>query len=166
MTDKIAIDRETLERVLECLVQEGRSLRAAEVREALEQNAEPPAPKDPVAQWQKRHHIGTEGKWENTDEHDAKWWRASSSLWDIRALYAAPQAWRPDIIGDEIEQLRADLVSCRGTVKTELNHYERLAMVHGKTVVAANYEAEAQRLAALLDRIDSLTATPTATKGD
>jgi hypothetical protein len=97
MTDKIAIDRETLERVLECLVQEGRSLRAAEVREALEQNAEPPAPKDPVAQWQKRHHIGTEGKWENTDEHDAKWWRASSSLWDIRALYAAPQAWRPDI---------------------------------------------------------------------
>ena len=120
----------------------------------------------PVTQWQKRHHRGTEGQWENTNEHDAKWWRASSSLWDIRALYAAPQAWRPDIIGDEIEQLRADLVSCRGTVKTELNHYERLAMVHGKTVVAANYEAEAQRLAALLDRIDSLTATPTATKGD
>lgn len=66
-------------------------------RTALAQKAEPPAPKDPVAQWQKRHHRGTEGKWENTDEHDAKWWRASSSLWDIRALYAAPQAWRPDI---------------------------------------------------------------------
>ncbi len=41
MTDKVAIDRETLERVLECLVQEGRSLRAAEVREALEQKVEP-----------------------------------------------------------------------------------------------------------------------------
>ena len=43
MTDKIAIERETLERVLECLVQEGRSLRAAEVREALEQRADPPS---------------------------------------------------------------------------------------------------------------------------
>ena len=43
MTDKIAIERETLERVLECLVQEGRSLRANEVREALEQRADPPS---------------------------------------------------------------------------------------------------------------------------
>jgi hypothetical protein len=39
---KITIEREILERVLECLVQEGRSLRAAEVREALEKKAEPP----------------------------------------------------------------------------------------------------------------------------
>ncbi len=38
----ITIEREILERVLECLVQEGRSLRAAEVREALEKKAEPP----------------------------------------------------------------------------------------------------------------------------
>ena len=64
----------------------------------------------------------------------------------------------------EIERLTADLLSCRGTVKTELAHYERLAMVHGKTAVAANYEAEAQRLSDLLDRIDALTATPTAAR--
>lgn len=57
---------------------------------------------------------------------------------------------------DEIEQLRADLISCRGTVKTELNHYERLAGVHGKTPYGAAYEAEAQRLDALLDRIDAM----------
>lgn len=61
----------------------------------------------------------------------------------------------------EIECLTADLLSCRGTVKTELAHYERLALVHGKTVLAANYEAEAQRLSDLLDRIDAI-ATPTA----
>ena len=67
-----------------------------------------------------------------------------------------------DEAADEIERLRVDLVSCRGTVKTELAHYERLAMVHGKTVLAANYEAEAQRLSDLLDRIDALTATPAA----
>jgi hypothetical protein len=57
---------------------------------------------------------------------------------------------------DEIEHLRADLISCRGTVKTELNHYERQAMVHGKTPHGATYEAEARRLAALLERIDDL----------
>ena len=65
-----------------------------------------------------------------------------------------------DEAADEIERLRADLVSCRGTVKTELHHYERLAMVHGKTVLATNYEAEAQRLSDLLDRIDSIKDTP------
>jgi hypothetical protein len=65
-----------------------------------------------------------------------------------------------DEAADEIEHLRADLVSCRGTVKTELAHYERLAMVHGKTAVAANYEAEAQRLSDLLDRIDAIKDTP------
>jgi hypothetical protein len=56
----------------------------------------------------------------------------------------------------EIEKLRADLWACRSSVKTELNHYERLALVHGKTPLAANYEAEAQRLDALLDRIDAV----------
>jgi len=65
-----------------------------------------------------------------------------------------------DEAADEIEHLRADLVSCRGTVKTELAHYERLAMVCGKTVLAANYEAEAQRLSDLLDRIDAMKDTP------
>ena len=43
-------------------------------------------------QWQKRHPVRTMGKWENTHEHDAKWWRDNSSGWEIRALYAAPQA--------------------------------------------------------------------------
>ena len=56
----------------------------------------------------------------------------------------------------DIARLRTDLVSCRGTVKTELNHYERLAMVHGQTPHGATYEAEAQRLSALLERIDAL----------
>lgn len=59
---------------------------------------------------------------------------------------------------DEISRLRADLVLCRGTVKTELNHYERKAMVHGKTPHGATYDAEAQRLSALLERIDALGA--------
>lgn len=64
---------------------------------------------------------------------------------------------------DEIERLTArvaelesDLRSCRGTVKTELNHYERLAVVHGKTPLAHSYETEAQRLSDLLDKIDAL----------
>ena len=43
-------------------------------------------------QWQKRHPVRTMGKWENTHEHDAKWWRDNSSGWEIRALYAAPPA--------------------------------------------------------------------------
>ena len=43
-------------------------------------------------QWQKRHPVRTMGKWENTHEHDAKWWRDNSSGWEIRALYAAQPA--------------------------------------------------------------------------
>jgi hypothetical protein len=68
----------------------------------------------------------------------------------------APKSEREHAAVREIERLRSDLISCRGTVKTERNHYERQAMVHGKTPHGATYEAEAQRLAALLDRIDSL----------
>lgn len=45
---------------------------------------------EPVAQWQKKHPARTNGAWENTDEHDAKWWRDYSKGWEIRALYAAP----------------------------------------------------------------------------
>lgn len=67
-----------------------------------------------------------------------------------------PKSEREHAAACEIERLRADLISCRGTVKTELNHYERQAMVHGKTPHGATYEAEAQRLAALLERIDGL----------
>ena len=43
----------------------------------------------PVDQWQKRHPTKTEGKWENTNEADAKWWRDNSPGWEVRALYAA-----------------------------------------------------------------------------
>jgi hypothetical protein len=50
------------------------------------------APVQPVAQWQKRHPARTAGKWENTNEHDAKWWRDKAQGWDIRALYTTPPA--------------------------------------------------------------------------
>jgi hypothetical protein len=52
-----------------------------------------PAPvQEPVAQWQKRHPARTAGKWKNTDEHDAKWWRDNAQGWEIRALYTTPPA--------------------------------------------------------------------------
>lgn len=94
----------------------------------------------------------------STKQHD---WDYSTTRGDLRSDTAAePLFLAPAQPADEIEHLRADLVSCRGTVKMELSHYERLAMVHGKTVLAANYEAEAQRLSDLLDRIDAMKDTP------
>jgi hypothetical protein len=54
--------------------------------------ASQPAVQEPVAQWQKRHPARTAGKWKNTDEHDAKWWRDNAQGWDIRALYTNPPA--------------------------------------------------------------------------
>ena len=36
-----------------------------------------------------------------------------------------------DRLTARVAELESDLRSCRGTVKTELNHYERLAVVHG-----------------------------------
>jgi hypothetical protein len=50
------------------------------------------APVQPVAQWQKRHPARTDGEWENTNEHDAKWWRDKAQGWEIRALYTTPPA--------------------------------------------------------------------------
>ena len=47
---------------------------------------QPVQPSD--TQWQKRHPLRTEGVWENTNEHDAKWWRDPSQGWEIRVLYA------------------------------------------------------------------------------
>ena len=45
-----------------------------------------------VAQWQKRHPLRTDGKWKNTNEHDAKWWRLGHAQgWEIRTLYTTPQ---------------------------------------------------------------------------
>jgi hypothetical protein len=56
--------------------------------------AEQPAQHEPVAQWQKKHAARTDGKWENTNEHDAKWWHDNAQGWEIRALYTTPQAQR------------------------------------------------------------------------
>ena len=60
---------------------------------------------------------------------------------------------------DRLEQLRADLIACRGSVATDLRFYEKLAMLDkaekGDGSVA---EAEAQRLHDLLDRIDAAMA--------
>lgn len=50
---------------------------------------------EPVAQWQKRHHLWTEGAWENAEEHDAKQWRDKAQGWEIRALYTTPQPQEP-----------------------------------------------------------------------
>lgn len=50
---------------------------------------------EPVAQWQKRHHLWTEGAWENAEEHDAKQWRDKAQGWEIRALYTTPQPTEP-----------------------------------------------------------------------
>ena len=61
-----------------------------------------------------------------------------------------------DAAEEDRDALRADLRACRGAVKAELHHYERVALVHGRTPLAASYEAEAQRWSALLDRIDAL----------
>ena len=45
---------------------------------------------EPVAQWQKKHATKTEGRWENTNGPDAKWWLNNSVGWEIRALYTTP----------------------------------------------------------------------------
>ena len=56
------------------------------IKEALSQPEQ-----EPVAQWQKRHHLWTEGAWENSEEHDAKQWRDKAQGLEIRALYTTPQ---------------------------------------------------------------------------
>ena len=74
-------------------------------------------------------------------------------------------AWRAEA---EAAKLRWLLIACRGSVKTDLNAYERLLVAkqkHGEqetpTYTAA--DAEAQRLFALLAEIDALAlATPNA----
>ena len=62
---------------------------AAQVRAAIEASRAA-VPAGPDVQWQKRHPLRTEGAWENTQEHDAKWWRDHSQGWEIRVLYAHP----------------------------------------------------------------------------
>lgn len=88
--DKITIERETLEQVLECLVQEGRSLRAAEVRDALAaQPAE--AQQEPVA-WR---HSKTGRLYDSVEEvplADGDEW--AEPLYATPATQQAPEAWR------------------------------------------------------------------------
>ena len=66
---------------------------------------------------------------------------------------------------NEIERLRRLLSACRGSVKTDLNTYERMvlerkkAMEH-RTVTDDAVEDEAQHLFELLEQIDALTLTP------
>lgn len=78
-----------------------------------------------------------------------------ASLYDVDCDEAAVVE-RVGRLTARVAELENALFSCRGTVKTELNHYERLAMVHGKTPLAASYEIEANRLSAILDMIDAL----------
>ena len=44
---------------------------------------------EPVTQWQKRHPDDEDGRWQNTDAGDAKYWESRPG-WQFRALYAAP----------------------------------------------------------------------------
>lgn len=91
-------------------------------------------------------------------EHQSKWGRLYTAA---NALIAAIGFHgRLDTDSPEVKSLQdeADLISCRGSVKTEHHHYERLSMVHGKTPHGECYWAEANRLGDLLDRIDSLAS--------
>ena len=170
MTDKIMVERATMQSALDALTGTDLGLHYAAIDALRAALAAQPA--DPVAWIPVSDRLPTErqeyvndllvrNKYGNVDicSYDgyAKYFETGSSNrlggWPvIEWLPLAAQPAEPD----EIEQLRADLISCRGTVKTELNHYERLAGVHGKTPHGAAYEAEAQRLDALLDRIDAM----------
>ncbi len=77
------------------------------LRQALSNSVEQPAQQEPVAQWQKRHLHHWEGKWENTNEHDAKWWRDNAQGWEIRVLYTSPPASKPwvELDHDDIHAL-------------------------------------------------------------
>ena len=70
---------------------------------------------EPVAQWQKRHLLRTDGKWENTNEHDAKWWRLGHAQgWEIRTLYTTPQQRTWVGLTDEDYQILRGGVVIRG----------------------------------------------------
>ncbi len=94
--------------------------------------------------------------------------RANYAWRNTRTIETARQEEmrKRDAAEAEAGRLRGLLIECRGSVKTDLNAYERLLMVkqkHGEqetpTYIAA--EAEAKRLFALLEEIDALAlATP------
>jgi len=80
------------------------------------------AESEPVTQWQKCHPVRTNGKWENTDEHDAKWWLEHSRGWEIRALYTHPAPGVPDDVVRDAERWR-DLVRRHGRELMDLSGY-------------------------------------------
>ena len=64
----------------------------------------------------------------------------------------------------EINRLGALIVECRSSVKFDLNRYERMALDYGRlgpegAQISAKAESEAQRLLALLEKIDALALT-------
>jgi len=70
---------------------QARKATADGIRGVLKEHRHPaPAQREPV-QWQKLHPLRTDGHWENTNEHDAKWWRDNAKGWQVRALYTALQ---------------------------------------------------------------------------
>ena len=62
----------------------------------------------------------------------------------------------------EIAELKATLAECRSSIKFDLLHYERQAIAYGKLGVEGGsfhslVEVEANRLFALIDKIDAIT---------
>lgn len=79
---------------------------------------------EPVDQWQKRHPARTDGKWENTNEHDAKWWRDNSKGWEVRKLYTHPAPKAQPLTDDEIEDLWI-AVSCPSQDTVDMPEFAR-----------------------------------------
>ena len=78
---------------------------------------------EPVTQWQKRHPDDEDGRWQNTDAGDAKYWESRPG-WQIRALYAAPptaqaEGWK-GLTEDERDKVVSDLIDYGGSFVTPL----------------------------------------------
>jgi hypothetical protein len=54
--------------------------------------AQPAPVQEPVAQWQLRHHLHTDGIWENCTESDAAVMQKQAQTFEIRPLYTTPPA--------------------------------------------------------------------------
>ena len=118
----ITIEREKLERAIKAMLNSNSTsyeiLNAADaLNEALAQPAQ-----EPVAQWQKRHHLWTEGAWENSEEHDAKQWRDKAQGWEIRALYTTPQPTEPRNFCPRCGKRTADLTVIHTCTPPEGGH--------------------------------------------
>jgi hypothetical protein len=59
---------------------------------AIKQARSAPTVQEPVAQWQLRHHLHTDGIWENCTESDAAVMQKQAQTFEIRRLYTAPPA--------------------------------------------------------------------------